>query len=257
MTDLSHYYDLFLAGMTALAVVVFIALFFVRAGYGMLRDGKWGPKIDNRLGWIAMEAPVFIAMCILCLCSPRRGDAVCLVFFGLFQLHYQNRAFVYPLLLKGRSTMPLGIVLMGVTFNVLNALMQGGWIFYIAPEGYYTPQWLLSPQFIVGTLIFFAGMAVNIHSDRIIRRLRKPGDRNHYLPQGGMFRYVTSANYFGEIVEWIGFAVLTWSAAGAVFAIWTFANLVPRADAIYKRYNELFGEQLRTQRRKRIIPYIY
>ena len=51
--------------------------------------------------------------------------------------------------------------------------------------------------------------------------------------------------------------VLTWSAAGAVFAIWTFANLVPRADAIYKRYNELFGEQLRTQRRKRIIPYIY
>ena len=100
-------------------------------------------------------------------------------------------------------------------------------------------------------------MAVNIHSDRIIRRLRKPGDRNHYLPQGGMFRYVTSANYFGEIVEWIGFAVLTWSAAGAGFAIWTFANLVPRADAIYKRYNELFGEQLRTQRRKRIIPYIY
>ena len=128
MTDLSHYYDLFLAGMTALAVVVFIALFFVRAGYGMLRDGKWGPKIDNRLGWIAMEAPVFIAMCILCLCSPRRGDAVCLVFFGLFQLHYLNRAFVYPLLLKGRSTMPLGIVLMGVTFNVLNALMQGGWM---------------------------------------------------------------------------------------------------------------------------------
>ena len=50
MTDLSHYYDLFLAGMTALAVVVFIALFFVRAGYGMLRDGKWGPKIDNRPG---------------------------------------------------------------------------------------------------------------------------------------------------------------------------------------------------------------
>ena len=194
MTDLSHYYDLFLAGMTALAVVVFIALFFVRAGYGMLRDAKWGPKIDNRLGWIAMEAPVFIAMCILCLCSPRRGDAVCLVFFGLFQLHYLNRAFVYPLLLKGRSTMPLGIVLMGVTFNVLNALMQGGWIFYIAPEGYYTPQWLLSPQFIVGTLIFFAGMAVNIHSDRIIRRLRKPGDRNHYLPQGGMFLWAKLPN---------------------------------------------------------------
>lgn len=257
MSELLRYYDSFLIFMTGLAVVVFIALYFVRAGYGMLRDGRWGPQIDNRLGWIAMEAPVFIAMCILCLCSPRRADPMCLILFGLFQLHYLNRAFIYPFLLKGRSTMPLGIVLMGATFNLLNAVMQGGWIFYAAPENYYTLQWLATPQFIVGTAVFFAGMVINIHSDRIIRRLRKPGDRNHYLPQGGMFRYVTSANYFGEIVEWTGFAILTWSTAGAVFAIWTFANLVPRADAIYKRYGELFGEQLRKERRKRVIPYIY
>ena len=196
-------------------------------------------------------------MCILCLCSPRRGDAVCLVFFGLFQLHYLNRAFVYPLLLKGRSTMPLGIVLMGVTFNVLNALMQGGWIFLHSSEGYYTPQWLLSPQFIVGTLIFFRrnGRQHPLRPDH-----PPPAQAGRPQPLPAARRHVplrTSANYFGEIVEWIGFAVLTWSAAGAVFAIWTFANLVPRADAIYKRYNELFGEQLRTQRRKRIIPYIY
>ena len=72
-----------------------------------------------------------------------------------------------------------------------------------------------------------------------------------------MFRYVTSANYFGEIVEWTGFAILTWSASGAVFALWTFANLVPRADAIYKRYAELFGDELRKERRKRVIPFVY
>ena len=87
--------------------------------------------------------------------------------------------------------------------------------------------------------------------------MRKPGDTAHYLPRGGMFRYVTSANYFGEIVEWTGFAILTWSASGAVFALWTFANLVPRADAIYKRYAELFGDELRKERRKRVIPFIY
>jgi subtilisin family serine protease len=33
--------------------------------------------------------------------------------------------------------MPLSIVLMGVTFNLLNAFMQGGWIFYISPDDYY------------------------------------------------------------------------------------------------------------------------
>ena len=256
MTDLSHYYDLFLAGMTALAVVVFIALFFVRAGYGMLRDGKWGPKIDNRLGWIAMEAPVFIAMCILCLCSPRRGDAVCLVFFGLFQLHYLNRAFVYPLLLKGRSTMPLGIVLMGVTFNVLNALMQGGWIFYVSPAGYYD-GWFARPYIWVGGALFIAGMVINLRSDRIIRHLRRPGDTRHYIPYGGMFRYVSSANYFGELREWIGFAVASWSWAGAVFVVWTFANLAPRSASLYKRYEQEFGEEFTSLHRKRILPFIY
>ena len=171
-------FDLLLIGMVALAAVVFAALYFVRAGYGLLRDGRWGPKIDNRIGWILMEAPVFLAMTALCLCSPRRNEAAPLVFFALFQLHYLHRAFIYPMLFKSRSAMPLGIVAMGIVFNLLNACMQGGWIFYVAPEGYYTNEWLLSPQFLAGTAVFFAGMAINIHSDRIIRRLDGYVDRN-------------------------------------------------------------------------------
>ena len=36
-------------------------------------------------------------------------------------------------------------------------------------------------------------------------------------------------NHFGEIVEWIGFAILSWSLPAFAFAIWTMANLVPRS----------------------------
>ena len=118
-----------------------------------------------------------------------------------------------------------------------------------------TKSWLHSPQFIVGTILFFTGMAINIQSDHIVRHLRKPGDTNHYLPKKGLFKYVTSANYFGEIVEWCGFAILTWSASGAVFAWWTFANLVPRANTIYHKYKAMFGNEL--ENRKRVIPFIY
>ena len=250
-------YNGFLWGMTALAVVVFFALYHVRAGYGLLRDGHWGPQIGNRWGWFLMESPGFFAMLVFWLCSPRRFDAVPLIFLCLFQLHYFNRSFIYPMLLKGRSKMPLGIIVMGVVFNLLNAAMQGLWIFYLAPEGRYSIDWLTTPQFIIGVVVFFAGMVINMHSDHIIRHLRKPGDTGHYLPKGGMFRYVSSANYFGEILEWTGFAILTWSAAGAVFAIWTFANLVPRADAIYQRYAEMFGEEFRKAHLKRVIPFIY
>ena len=126
--------------------------------------------------------------------------------------------------------MPIAIMLMGVIFNTINGYLQGEWIFFLAPEGLYTEAWLTTPQFIIGSILFFIGMGVNIHSDYVIRHLRKPGDTNHYLPKKGMYKYVTSANYFGEIIEWSGFAILTWSLPGLLFVVWTCANLVPRAN---------------------------
>jgi 3-oxo-5-alpha-steroid 4-dehydrogenase 1 len=72
-----------------------------------------------------------------------------------------------------------------------------------------------------------------------------------------MFNYVTSANYFGELIEWLGFAILTWSVSGLVFFIWTFANLVPRANAIYKRYKQEFPEEMQRKKLKRVIPFVY
>lgn len=250
-----EYFTWFLIVMAVIAGIVFVALYFVEAGYGMLFDKKWGFPISNKVAWICMEAPVFIVMFALWYGSERRFELVSLLLFLLFELHYFQRSFIFPLLMKGKSKMPVGIMWMGIVFNILNGYMQGEWIFYLAPQDLYTEAWLRSPQFVVGTLLFFVGMGINWHSDYIIRHLRKPGDTNHYLPKGGMFDYVTSANYFGEIVEWCGFAVLTWSASGAVFAWWTIANLVPRANAIYHKYKAMFGDELGN--RKRVFPFIY
>ena len=251
-------FNCFLLAMTILAVVVFISLFFVDAGYGKFYTKKWGPAVGNRLGWILMESPVFIAMLCFCLFSDRKDDIVRLVIFLIFQLHYFQRAFVFPFLIRGNSKMPLSIILMGVVFNTLNACMQGGWIFFISPSDYYGQglEWIYSPQFIVGTVIFLTGMTINMQSDYIIRHLRAPGDTKHYLPKGGMFNYVTSANYFGEFTEWIGFAILSWSLSGLVFAIWTFANLAPRAAKIYNRYKSEFPDEFNEKKLKRIIPFI-
>lgn len=246
-----------LIGMAALAVVVFVALLYVTAGYGVMYNRRWGPAVSNRLGWVLMEAPVFVAMGALWLLSSRRAEGAPAVMAGLFMLHYFQRSFIFPMLIKGKSLMPLSIVAMGVAFNLLNAYLIGGWLFYVSPEGAYPVEWLWSPAFVCGTAIFFSGMAINWHSDYIIRHLRKPGDRGHYIPRGGMFRYVTSANYLGEFVEWVGFAVLTWSWAGAVFALWTFANLAPRARSLHRRYLGEFGKEYADLHRRYIIPFIY
>lgn len=252
-----HHFYIFLIVMAVIALAVCVSLFFVDAGYGKFYDKKWGPAVNNKLGWVLMEAPVFITMLVLWLCSDRRQDLVRLAFLFLFELHYFHRSFIFPFRLRGKNVMPLSIILMGVVFNILNALMQGGWIFYLSPVDYYPSDWLTKPQFITGFLLFLLGMYVNIQSDDIIRNLRKNGESRHYLPKEGLYRYVTSANYFGELVEWIGFAVLTWSWAGAVFALWTFANLAPRAHRIYDAYLNEFGDEIDTSKTKRFIPFIW
>ena len=123
-----------------------------------------------------MEAPVFVAMLAMWGLSGRRTELVPTVMLIIFEIHYFQRSFVFPLMLRGNGRMPLSIIVMSILFNLLNAAMQGGWIFYLAPADMYSPQWLTTPQFIIGTMVFFAGMAINIHSDHIIRNLRAPGE---------------------------------------------------------------------------------
>ena len=120
---------LFLGAMSIIALFVFIALYFVKAGYGMFRTASWGISINNKLAWMLMEAPVFIVMLLLWWNSARYNSIVPLIFFLLFQLHYFQRAFVFPFLLKGKSRMPLAIMMMGMLFNLLNGFMQGEWLF--------------------------------------------------------------------------------------------------------------------------------
>lgn len=250
------YYSVVYA-MLVLAVIVFIALYFVTPAYGMTYSKKWGPSVNNRVGWVLMEAPVFFAMLAFWLSSDRAADTTRIVMVSLFLFHYFQRSFIFPLLMRGRSRMPLAIAAMGITFNLINSYMIGGWLFYVSPADMYGMSWLASPQFIIGTIIFFGGMAINWHSDYIIRHLRKPGDSGHYIPRGGAFKYVTGANYFGEIMEWTGYAILTWSLGGVAFAVWTFANLAPRARTLHGRYIKEFGSEYANLNRKYVIPYIY
>lgn len=56
------------------------------------------------------------------------------------------------------------------------------------------------------------------------------------VPCGGMFRYVSCANYFGEVAEWAGYALAARTLAGTAFALATAANLIPRALAHHAWY---------------------
>ena len=256
-------YNIIMLGMAAMAVVVFVALFYFKAGYGYLSTKNWGPKIGNKTAWVIMEAPAFLFMLYYTLNFAFSGvetgnsKVVLFIMAGFYLLHYFQRSFIFPLMMRGKSTMPIAIMLMGLVFNTMNSYIIGEWLYEYAPAGMSGLSWLWSPRFIIGAIIFAAGMGINLHSDHVIRNLRKPGDTKHYIPRKGFYKYVTSANYFGEFTEWVGFAILTWSPAGLLFAVWTFANLGPRAKSLTEKYEKEFGEEYTKLNKKHIIPFIW
>ena len=262
--SIDFFYDL-LYIMFLVGFVVFVSLYFVDAGYGKMRSEKWGPSLNNKVGWLLMECPVFFVMLYLYFKSfPLYGgvtkSAPYWLFFLFFEFHYFQRSFVFPFLLKGNGKMPVVIMMLSVVWNLINGYIQGYWLFHLAPQHYpelYTSAWVTSPQFIIGTIIFFTGWIINMHSDHVIRHLRQPGDTKHYLPKKGLYKYVTSANYLGEITEWLGFAILTWSMAGLLFFWFSCCNLVPRANSIYLKYEQEFPDEFDRKKLKRIIPFIY
>ena len=250
-------YQMLLRYMAMLGFVVFVCLYFVNAGYGKFRSNKWGWSIGNKWGWMLMECPALLPMAYLW-ATASDTQLWPVVFALLYMTHYVYRTLIFPFLLKGKSRMPVCIIGMGMAFNLMNSLLLGSSIFLFPSQEYaHAAEYALRPATWIGIALFVGGAWLHIKSDSIIRHLRKPGDTRHYLPQGCMYRYVTSANYLGELVEWTGFAILTWSAAGAVFALWTFANLAPRARKINERYSQEFGDEFKRLNLKSIIPFIY
>ncbi|KAH7730682.1 5alpha-reductase I [Aphelenchoides avenae] len=97
-------------------------------------------------------------------------------------------------------------------------------------------------------------MAINIHSDHVLRNLRKPGETGYKIPKGGMFEQVSAANLFGEILEWSGYALFAQTLPAVAFSVFTFSNLVPRALEHHRWYRTKFDDY--PAERKAVIPFL-
>ena len=239
---------------TGIAAATFVGLFFQNAPYGRHAKTTWGPVVGDTLGWVLMELPSPLIFATWFALGSHGFAAVPVVFFALWEAHYVHRSFIYPFMLRSGRTrrMTLAVALMGFFFNGVNATLNGWFLFHLAAPR--PLAWLLDVRFIVGLALFVGGYVVNRWSDAILRELRRPGESVYRIPYGGLYRWVSSPNYLGEIVEWIGWAVLTWSFAGASFAAWTAANLVPRARANHRWYRATFAEYPRA--RKALVPFV-
>ena len=244
-------YQIFLFLLFLFALVAFILLFFVSAPYGRFQRKGWGPTLKSKLAWMIMELPSPLLMAVFFIASPVKSLASCLFIFAWLS-HYVHRTFVYPFTQAGKNKpFPLVLVLMAFIFNILNGTVNGYGVFHLAE---YDVHWLKSWQFISGLFLFAAGFFINKKSDSLLKKLRRENESTYQIPRGWLFCYISCPHYLGEMIEWLGWALMTFSTAGLAFFVFTFANLFPRAISIHRWYRHQFPDY--PARRKAIIPFI-
>jgi len=240
------------AGLFLLAVVTAAALTRVSAPYGRhVRDG-WGPALPARWAWMLMESPAVLVFVLVYAAGRHRAELVPLALLALWQLHYVHRTLVYPLLTASARPWPLVVVGLGFAFQCYNSYLNAR---FVSELGEYPDRWLGDPRFLAGVALFGLGLWLNRRSDASLRRLRAPGETGYRIPRGGAFELVSCPNYLGEILEWCGWALATWSWAGLAFALYTIANLAPRAVTHHRWYRSTFPDY--PPERRALVPYLF
>ncbi|KAJ6865192.1 steroid 5-alpha-reductase DET2 [Populus alba x Populus x berolinensis] len=197
----------------------FISLKFLQAPYGKHHRPGWGPTISPPLAWILMESPTLWLTLLLFPYGQHFTNPKALILIRI----YRNS--------KTTGGFPVSVAVMAFGFNLLNAYLQARWVSHYKSDYDGRLFWWR----------FFGGL------------VREGG--GYKVPRGGWFELVSCPNYFGEIVEWLGWAVMTWSWSGFGFLLYTCANLVPRACANHKWYLEKFREDY-PKNRKAVIPFL-
>lgn len=247
------FFDYLLISWIIFPILLLPVMLKVAAPYGRHINEKWGLQIDNKLGWIVMELVSPIAFAYYFLMGNTLKSPVMWFFFALWMLHYFNRSIVFPLSIRtSGKKMPLLIAVLSMIFNWINGYINGFYLGNIADT--YPIDWWFSPQFMVGVTLFFTGMFINWQSDHLLIKLRKPNETGYKIPEGGGFHYVSCPNHLGEIIEWIGFAIMCWNWAAFSFALWTALNLIPRALDHHKWYLSQFPDY--PKERKAVIPFV-
>ncbi|XP_028676942.1 3-oxo-5-alpha-steroid 4-dehydrogenase 2a isoform X2 [Erpetoichthys calabaricus] len=243
----------FITGVLLLGgVQYFIRQLSVRVHYGRYVETRRAmPMVPAKAAWFIQELPSFLVPFLLWYNLDGDSSAANNFLLLMFGGHYFQRTFIYSPLTRGQHS-PLEIVIAAIIFCTMNGFFQGHYLLHCA---IYSDAWLTDIRFILGLIIFLLGMAVNIHSDHILRNLRTPGEISYKIPRGGLFELVSGANFLGEIVEWFGYALASWSLPAFSFAFFTLCSIGPRAYHHHRYYLEKFEDYPRS--RKALIPFVF
>ena len=203
MFELLNYIWITVAVITFLVLVIFK----IKTPYGRHSNANWGVLISNKWVWFIMELPAFLIMPVITIMGPTEKNELTYLLILLWVIHYFNRTFIFPFKLRTKNKkMPLLIVVSAILFNSVNGFLNGYFLGYLNTE----ISSVISLNVVIGLIVFFTGMYINKAADKHLISLRTSNE-SYQIPYGGLFKYISCPNHFGEAVEWIGFMIIAYN----------------------------------------------
>jgi hypothetical protein len=215
--------------------------------YGKFRTGG---GINSRVGLaLAYAAPVFVYVALWIAHRGALEAPYHLIVFAAFVFHFTRRIFEICVVNSYSRPTPLS-ALLGIAALYSGAAMVCG---FFQVRTVAQPSKLLM---VLGGLTFAFGELLNGYHHWLLARIRASGAITYSLPRGGLFRWVASPHYLGEIFSFLGYAMMSdllpvWSTALVVTAY-----LSARADATLEWYRRQMPLQIPSGWR-RLVPFLY
>ena len=162
-TELSMY-NISILIIVAYTIFGWLVPLGVNIGYGRVKGSILKVQFDPKISWFLFEVANLIWAIYFIFVQ---GDSLSLGYI-LFIIHYINRDIIYPLRMKTTNKVPLDLIFAATSFTTANGYLQG-----IANQKYQQVHGGNLVLRIVGVVVFFIGMAINIKSDSILQAAKQ------------------------------------------------------------------------------------
>lgn len=229
------------------ALVIGEATGLLRLPYGKFRTGG---GVNSRVGLaLAYATPVFVYVAFWIEDRGALEAPYHLIVFAAFLFHFTRR--IFEICFVNSYSRPTQLsTLLGI------AILYSG---AAAVCGFFQVHTVAQPSkllMVLGGLTFAFGELLNGYHHLLLARIRASSGPTYSLPRGGLFRWVASPHYLGEIFSFFGYAMLSdllpvWGTALVVTAY-----LSARANATLEWYRRQMPLQIPSGWR-RLLPFVY
>ncbi|KAL7590220.1 hypothetical protein Lser_V15G36538 [Lactuca serriola] len=207
-------------------------------------------KLSSRNGMLFSYTPAFLVG-LASLLVFHDQDLRFMLLASALTAHFLKRVFEVVFLHKYSGSMLLEsaiIISSSYTFSTATMIYTQ----YLSKD---FPEPLVDLKYI-GTGLFVVGIIGNFYHHYLLANLRKNGEREYKIPQGGLFDLVICPHYLFEILGYVGISCISQTLYAFAFTLGTIAYLTGRSYATREWYLSKFGDKF-PKNVKAFIPYIF